>query len=124
MASTNMKNATGYYCEQHKRFNKISNCQTDSNISKHGDNCLPDLGIINGMMTTGYNNNILSNNAADIESSLFGIGSTNLVEKQSDVKPSMNKRKYCKWFSRNNVFLPEPLAIEKSQRVSGPFSSN
>ena len=25
MASTNMKNATGYYCEQHKRFNKISN---------------------------------------------------------------------------------------------------
>lgn len=123
MASTNMKNATGYYCEQHKRFNKISNSQTDVNISKHEDNCLPDLGIINGMMTTGYNNNILSNNAADIESSLFGIGSTNLVEKQMDVKPSMNKLKHCKWFPRNNVFLPEPLVIEKSQRVSAPFSS-
>lgn len=123
MASTNMKNATGYYCEQHKRFNKISNCQTDSIISKHKDNCLPDLGIINGMMTTGYNNNILSNNAADIESSLFGIGSTNLVEMKPDINPSLNKLKHCKWFPRNNVFLPKPLVIEKSQRVSGPFSS-
>mgnify|MGYP006893816715 FL=1 len=74
-------------------------------------------------MTTGYNNNILSNNAADIESSLFGIGSTNLVEKKPDVNPSVNKLKHCKWFPRNNVFLPEPLVIEKSQRVSGPFSS-
>lgn len=123
MASTNMKNAPGYYCEQHKRFNKISNSQTDVRISKHNDNCLPDLGIINGMMTTGYNNHILSNNAADIESSLFGIGSTNLVEKKADVNPSINKLKYCKWFPRNNVFLPEPLVIEKSQRVTGPFSS-
>ena len=123
MASTNMKNATGYYCEQHKRFNKISNSQTDVRISKHNENCLPDLGIINGMMTTGYNNHILSNNAADIESSLFGIGSTNLVEKKADVNPSINKLKYCKWFPRNNVFLPEPLVIEKSQRVTGPFSS-
>ncbi len=123
MASTNMKNAPGYYCEQHKRFNKISNSQTDVRISKHNENCLPDLGIINGMMTTGYNNHILSNNAADIESSLFGIGSTNLVEKKADVNPSINKLKYCKWFPRNNVFLPEPLVIEKSQRVTGPFSS-
>ena len=48
-------------------------------------------------MTTGYNNNILSNNAADIESSLFGIGSTNLVEKKPDVNPSINKLKYCKY---------------------------
>ena len=122
MASTNMKNENGYYCEQQKRFHKISNTQTDNNVSKHNNVCLPDLGIINGMMASGYNNSVLSNNPADIESCLFGIGSTNLVEPQPKVNPSINKRKYCKWFSRNNVFLPAPLIIEKSQRVPGPFS--
>ena len=108
MTSTNMKNGSGYYCEQQRRFHKISNSQTDNNISKHNNVCLPDLGIINGMMASGYNNNVLSNNPADIESSLFGIGSTNLVERQLKTTPVINKRKYCKWFSRNNVFLPAP----------------
>ena len=124
MASTNMKNGTGYYCEQQKRFNKISNAQTNDNISKQQNVCLPDLGIINGMMSSGYNHNVLSNNTADIESNLFGIGSTNLVQTRADTSPSMNKRNYCKWFPRNNVFLPTPLVIEKSQRATGPFSSN
>lgn len=124
MASTNMKNGNGYYCEQQKRFNRISNAQTNDKISKQNYVCLPDLGIINGMMSTGYNHNILSNNTADIESTLFGIGTTNLVQKRPNVVPSMNKRGYCKWFPRNNVFLPAPLVIEKSQRATGPFSSN
>jgi len=123
MASTNMKNSGGYYCEQQKRFNRISNAQTNTNISKQEKICLPDLGIINGMMSTGYNNNALSNNTADIESILLGIGSTNLVEARSQVSVSINKRSYCSWFPRNDVFLPAPLVIEKSQRVRGPFSS-
>jgi len=123
MASTNMKNSGGYYCEQQKRFNRISNAQTNTNISKQEKICLPDLGIINGMMSTGYNNNALSNNTADIESILLGIGSTNLVESRSRVNASINKRSYCSWFPRNDVFLPAPLVIEKSQRVHGPFSS-
>ncbi|SVE21969.1 uncharacterized protein METZ01_LOCUS474823, partial [marine metagenome] len=61
MASTNMKNGGGYYCEQQKRFNRISNAQTDEKTSKQQKVCLPDLGIINGMMSTGYNHDILSN---------------------------------------------------------------
>jgi len=124
MASTNMKNENGYYCEQQKRFNRISNAQTDEKTSKQSTICLPDLGIINGMMSTGYNHNIISNNTSDIESTLFGINSTNLVQKRPAVTPSINSLSYCKWFPRNNVFLPAPLVIEKSQRASGPFSSN
>mgnify|MGYP006446601979 CR=1 FL=1 len=121
-----MKNATGYYCEQHKRFNKISNFQTDSNISKHGDNCFPDLGIINGMMTTGYNNNILSNNAADIESSLFGIGSTNLVEKKPDVNPSVNKLKHCKtkWHQKCVKFNQSKKATDDKYAKYIQFDKN
>ena len=65
MASTNMKNGSGYYCEQQKRFNRISNAQTNDNISKQKNVCLPDLGIINGMMSSGYNHNILSLNQAN-----------------------------------------------------------
>ena len=30
------------------------------------------------MMTNGYNNSILSKNASDIESALFGIGATQI----------------------------------------------
>ena len=40
---------------------------------------LPDLGINGGNMISGYYNQVLSNNACDIESQLMGINSTNLV---------------------------------------------
>ena len=52
------------------------------------------------MMTNGYNNNLLSNNASDIESALFGIGSTNLVKQKSAVKPELNCMKNVKFFNR------------------------
>ncbi len=123
MASSGMRNSGGYYCEQQKRYNRILTNNTDTKVSKQKDNCLPDLGIINGVMASGYNNNALSNNAADIESELFGIGSTNLVQRKSRVNPDINSREYCKWFERNNVFLPAPLVIEKNQRAKGPFSN-
>ena len=69
-----------------------------------------------------YNNNVLSNNASDIESALFGIGSTNLVKQKPAVKPDLNCMGNVKFFNRLEGTLPKPLVVEKFQRPIGPFS--
>ena len=74
------------------------------------------------MMTNGYNNNVLSNNASDIESALFGIGSTNLVKQKAPVKPELNCMGNVKFFNRLETVMPKPLVVEKFQRPIGPFS--
>ena len=122
MASTRMKNAPNTYKREMSSYNKYYESNTYVGKILHNQNYTPGLGMNYPTIPNGINTNVLSTNGADIESSLFGIGSTNLVQPKPKVNPSINKRKYCKWFSRNNVFLPAPLVIEKSQRVPGPFS--
>ena len=73
------------------------------------------------MMTNGYNNNVLSNNASDIESALFGIGSTNLVKQKAPVKPELNCMGNVKFFNRLETVMPKPLVVEKFQRPIGPL---
>ena len=73
-------------------------------------------------MINGYNNGILSENASDIESALFGIGSTNLVKAKDPVIAHLNSLPNKKFFNRPQSFIPEPLVIEKFQRPIGPFS--
>ena len=81
----------------------------------------PTAGINMPAMKNGFVNNILSNNACDIESSLFGIGSSNLVNKKPNVVPKLNKLDNAQFFDRLNVSMPVPLVIEKEQRPKGPF---
>ena len=73
-------------------------------------------------MTNGYNNGVLSENASNIESALFGIGSTNLVNPKSPVVAKVKCMKSRKFFNLPERFIPEPLVIEKYQRPIGPFS--
>lgn len=118
---TSLKNSRGMYCLEQKALNR----QFDTNIWKFktisNDSRLPCAGVNMPMMTNGYNNNILSNNASDIESALFGIGSTNLVKAKAPVTPELNKLGQVKFFNTMNVFLPEPLVVENNQRAKGPF---
>ena len=44
-----------------------------------------------GNMASGYYYNVLSNNTCDIESKLYGIGSSNLVTGPKNVYPDLNK---------------------------------
>lgn len=118
---TSLKNSKGEYCLQQRGIEE----QFRNNMWKYKcismDTRLPCAGINIPMMTNGYNNNILSNNAADIESALFGIGSTNLVNAKKPVKPELNCLNNVKFFNTMNVFLPEPLVVENYQRANGPF---
>ena len=70
-------------------------------------------------MKNGYHN-VLSNNAANIESHLFNIRQFDLTKPQQSFKPSLNKREQT-FFKKNEVFIPEPLVIQKNQRPIGPF---
>lgn len=122
MASTHLKNTHQMYCQDRARQDRIKLSILDSkNVLT--TNCIPDLGILSGPMTSGYNHHVLSNNTTDIESNLFGIGSTNLAKpKSSKFKPSINNRNSCKFFDRPELVMPNDLIVEKNQRPLGPFS--
>ena len=122
MTDTSLKNSKGWYCQGQQALRQ----QFDHNLWKYKciseNTAFPCAGINMPMMTNGYNNNILSNNAPDIESVLFGIGSTNLVKTKEAVKPELNCMKNIKFFNRLETTLPNPLVMHKNQRPIGPFS--
>jgi len=122
MTSTNLKNTNQMYCQDRARQERIKLSILDNQRIIPG-NCMPDLGILSGPMKSGFNHHVLSNNSADIESYLFGIGSTNLAKPKSyRFRPSINNRKKCKFFERPALVLPKDLVVENNQRPIGPFS--
>ena len=52
----------------------------------------------------------------DVESALFGIDSTNLVNPRPAVCNKPVSKPDINFFERNAVFLPDPLVIEDKQR--------
>ncbi len=58
----------------------------------------------------------MSSNAPDIESFLFGIGSTNLVNPAPVFVPRLTTLASSNLFEKAPVLVPEPLVIEKNQR--------
>jgi len=123
MASTHLKNTRGHYSIRSKQYKDMFQTKLDSEVGIQKQPCFADLGIITGVMSSAYNHQVLSNNTADIESDLFGIGSTNLAENTTNkVNPQLNKLDKCSFFPLNKVFIPNPLVIEKYQRPPGPFS--
>tara|TARA_Y100000389_G_C17364266_1_gene465391 strand:- start:544 stop:912 length:369 start_codon:yes stop_codon:yes gene_type:complete len=121
MADTSLKNSKCMYKQQQKSINK----QFSHNSWKYKciseNTAFPCAGINMPMMTNGYNNNILTNNAPDIESLLFGIGSSNLVKPKDKVTPQYNCIDNIKFFNTMETIIPEPMIIERSQRPNGPF---
>ena len=69
-----------------------------------------------GILPTKMSREHFSSNSVDIESALFGINSTNLVEPQDTVVPHLKQLPEVKFFDRMAVFLPEPLVVEKYSR--------
>jgi len=59
---------------------------------------------------------LFSRNSIDIESALFGINSTNLVETQKPVVPQLTTLPEISFFGRMQMVMPDPLVVEKHQR--------
>jgi hypothetical protein len=73
---------------------------------------LPEIGINPGRMPM----HTFSKNPIEIESMLFGINSTNLVNPQKPVKPELKRIPTSIFFNRLPVHMPKPLVVEHNQR--------
>jgi len=114
MASTRNNNTREDYLLQQKSY-KTSRNYIDFKNSANGaayKTALPVLGITPSHMPR----EAFSNNSVDIEGALFGINSTNLVNPQPTVVPSLKKLPEVSYFDRMRVIMPEPLVVEKNQR--------
>ena len=114
MASTRNINTKGNYCLEQRNFH-LSENYTLYPHSQYGaayNTRLPG----NGLLPAQIPWNKLSNNAADTESFLLGINSTNLVNPAPCFVPEITQLCDANIYKKGPVFIPEPLTIEKDQR--------
>ena len=114
MASTRNKNTPGNYCLDQKQY-------TDSSawlLNVNGANGLAyDTRLAgNGLNPGQLPWTTLSYNSADIESFLFGINSTNLVNPAPCLTPEIKYLKTANVFKTPDVIMPVPLTVPKGQR--------
>ena len=119
-----LKNSPGQYCLEQKAFKHQVQYREYTHSQVPVSSKLPGLGINVGNMRGGYFNNVLSNNASNIESHLFGIKQIDLTKPKTPFVAQLNTLSEKKFFKtpRDKVFIPEPLVIIKNQRPVGPFS--
>jgi hypothetical protein len=114
MASTRNKNTPGNYCLEQRQSTgpeKWSLYKNGANGYAY-DTKLAGNGLIQGQMpwTT------LSHNPADIESFLFGINSTNLVNPAPPLTPELKCLQSANVFNKQPVYMPIPFVSMKGQR--------
>jgi hypothetical protein len=114
MASTRNLNTRGNYNLEQREYKQMENYTLYPN-SQYGaayDTKLPGNGVNPAQIPW----NQLSNNAPDIESFLFGINSTNLVNPAGPLYPELKTLDTANFFTKGPVLMPEPLTVEKNQR--------
>jgi hypothetical protein len=114
MASTRSKNTPGNYCLEEKEYQHSRNYTLYPN-SQYGaayDTRLPGTGLLPGQIP----GNQMSKNAPDIESFLFGINSTNLVNPAPAFTPELKNLCCANIYKKGPIYIPEPLVIEGNQR--------
>ena len=114
MASTRNLNTPGNYNLEQRQYRDMETYTLYPN-SQYGaaySTMLPGNGVNPGQVPW----NKLSNNAVQIESFLFGINSTNLVDPQAPVMPELKTLPEYSFFDRVPLIMPTPLVIEKNQR--------
>jgi len=114
MASTRNKNTGGNYKLEQRAFEMNFQHNTSQN-SSYG--CAHDPGLFDlGVNPSGMCPSNLSHNPIEIESALFGINSTNLVNPQPPTKPQFKKVKQQSYFDKTPMIMPEPMVVENNQR--------
>jgi hypothetical protein len=114
MASTRNRNTQGNYSLEQRQHQNSENYTLYPN-SQYGaayNTKLPG----NGLLPAQIPWNKLSYNAADTESFLFGINSTNLVNPAPCFVPEIATLSSENIFEKSPVFIPEPLVMDKNQR--------
>ena len=117
MASTRNRNNKAEYLLEQKRNIFVERNRTDAIRTTAYTQRLPDAGINVGHVPS----NQLTKNATDVESSLFGISSSNLVNPTEFNKPKYIPRGNVAFFERMDTFIPEPLVVEYGHRPMKPM---
>ena len=116
MSSTRNKNTPGDYQLEKNRYEQFYSKTTYINspsgmaFTQH----LPGDGLLPSKMAAIE----LSENSSDIESFLFGIGSTNLVTPKAEVKPDIRQFKSLSIIDKTPLILPDELILLPRQRPS------
>ena len=116
MASTRNKNTQGNYNLEQRNHTLSSSYKLYENSSHGAAYSTQNPG--NGLNPGQIPGNKLSNNTADIESYLFGINSTNLVNPSHNPRPELIRLGAVNLFEKQNIIMPVPLFVEKNQRPS------
>lgn len=114
MASTRNKNSSANYKIEQRQYKQSVNYDLYVN-SQYGEAFTTKLSG-NGFNPGQMPLNKLSHNYSDIESFLFGINSTNLVNPAENLTPQLIKLDSEHLYEKSTTYIPEPLIIEKSQR--------
>ena len=114
MASTRNINTPGNFCLEERDNSLIKKYALFPN-SQYGAAYLTKLPG-NGLLPGHIPWNKLSENAADTESFLMGINSTNLVNPAPLFVPQIVQLDVANIFKNRPIFIPEPLVVEKNQR--------
>ena len=114
MASTRNKNTSGNYCLDQRQNTGIETWQLYKNGANGYayDTKLPGNGLNPGQLPW----DTLSHNAVDIETFLFGINSTNLVNPAPPLTPDLKSLQQANVFKSRPIIMPIPQAIPKHQR--------
>jgi hypothetical protein len=115
MASTRNRNTPGDYALEQRSIALNNDYMSYDKSSYYGtvtDTYFPGNGLV-GMKTAGMN---LASNSADIESQLFGIGSTNLVEPRRPIAPDVYQLKSLNVADRVPLVLSDKFSLQPNQR--------
>jgi hypothetical protein len=117
MASTRNKNTSLDYDLERKMNQNMHqhNLYIHSSNGRPITECMPTLGYIPSHMSR----DALANNPIDIESSLYGIGASNLVKPCEPINPRLRPIDFKEYFERpKEVVMPYPLIFDKNKRPS------
>jgi hypothetical protein len=118
MAATRNKNSKGDYClEQKQHRQSLEHVEYYNTQNGHAYTpAYPELYVQGYMPPDNF-----SFNPTDIESALFGIGSTNLVQPKPPTKPQFKSLPSVSFFNKPEVVKEKPFVPLLNQR---PFICN
>lgn len=114
MASTRNKNTPGdYQLEQKAYVSSFSNIMDMTKQTPY-QKTLPGNGLLQGKVASRD----LANNYTDIESTLFGIGSTNLVQPLPSVVPDIHPLPSLNIIDKIPMIVPDLIFVDTKQRAN------
>lgn len=112
MTSTRSRNTPGNYCLEQWSYNKRSSYNTYKDYAFAPTTLLPGDGLVGGRIPETE----LASNPKDIESFLFGIGSSNMVQAQAPVNPQLKFIPSLSIMQKGPLIMPVDLSVQNNQR--------